>query len=74
MKANKMKAKNRIGLVGSFQISLEKMSRSGILNPEKIEIAEKKSKTGTGNMNIWYIHTGIYPHLKVYNNKIQLKV
>ena len=34
----------------SFQIRLEKMSRSGTSNPEKIEIAEKKSETDTGNM------------------------
>ena len=26
------------------------MSRSGTLNPEKIEIAEEKYETGTGNM------------------------
>ena len=26
------------------------MSRSGILNPEKIEIAQEKPETGTGNM------------------------
>ena len=26
------------------------MSRSGILNPEKIEITEEKSETGTGNV------------------------
>ena len=26
------------------------MSRSGTLNPEKIEIAEEKSETGTGNI------------------------
>ena len=34
----------------SFQIHLEKMSRSGTLTPEKIEITEEKSETGTGNM------------------------
>ena len=35
----------------SFQICLEKISRSlRTLNPEKIEIAEEKSETGTGNV------------------------
>ena len=29
---------------------MEKISRSGTLNPEKIEVAEKKSETGAGNM------------------------